>query len=263
MDAHTITLDGYRHRYYVSLAPGSSYPPVVALHGFGIDGYRTFHTVAEPLRTRGITLYALDLLGFGASDAPTRIYSLPHYATLLVAFATRLDLSSPVLLGHSMGGKIAAASIALHPETFSGVLLVNPGGFSWMAPWLPVIASARWANALLRKRWMRQHVLARLSLGRMLVRPATLEYVFRLQHSHYALDLDATGLRAQLRSIPQPVGVVWGHRDPYLPASTLDRIREQLPQALVYRLPRAGHVPMWDTPNAFADAVHRFVKRIG
>ncbi len=263
MHAHTVMLDGYRHRYYAVAVPDSPYPPVVGLHGFGLDSYRTFHTVADPLRKRGIALYALDLPGFGKSEAPERLYSLRHYAALLAAFAAALDPPAPpVLLGHSMGGKIAAAGAVLHPDTFAGLLLINPGGFSWMAPWIPVLASTRGANALLRRPWVRKHVLARLPLGRLIARPAQAEQALRLRRSHYALDLDATGLRARLGAIARPVGILWGHRDAYLPAGTLDRIRDQIPQALVYRLPRAGHFPMWTAPEAFADVVYRFVQRI-
>lgn len=261
--AHTLTLNGYRHTCYRSLAPASSSPSVVALHGFGLDGYRTFRSVAHPLRQQGVTLYALDLLGFGASEAPERTYSLHHYAELLAAFSTRLDGPAPILLGHSMGGKIAAATAVLRPEAFAGVLLVNPGGFSWMAPWIPVLASTRATDALLRRPWMRRYVLARLPLGRLLARPKQARQALRLRRSHYALDLDATGLRERLRTIARPVGVLWGHGDAYLPAGTLDRLRDHLPQALVYRLPQAGHFPMWTAPDAFADVVVQFMQRIG
>lgn len=259
MDAHSVTLGDYRHRYYASIAPDAPHRTVIALHGFGLDGVRSFHSVAPLLQARGITLYALDLLGFGASDAPERVYSLSHYAMLVVRFAASLSTSAPLLLGHSMGGKIAAATAVLRPRRFRHFLLVNPGGFSWMAPWLPLIASTRWVNAALRQRWVQRWLLPRLPMGRILARSDVTEQALRLRDSHYAMDLDATDLRRRLHAIDKPIGVIWGCGDPLLPPSTLDRLRADLPQAVVYRLPQAGHIPMWDDPAAFADRVDRFL----
>lgn len=260
MHAHTVTLGGYRHRMYASTPPAPKHAPLLALHGFGLDGLRSFRPVARPLQRHGVAVYALDLLGFGASAAPNRVYSLKLYASLVAEAADVLD-GAPVLIGHSMGGKIAAAAAALHPHRFAGVLLINPGGFSWMAPWLPALASHRWVSMLLQQPWMRRCVLSRLPMGHFLAHPTTIEQALRLRDSHRALDLDATGLRPRLRMIHRPVGVIWGLSDSLLPPSTLDRLRIDLPQALVYRLARAGHVPMWDQPDAFTDRVVRFFAR--
>lgn len=261
MNAHTVTLGGYRHRMYASTPAVPKHPPILALHGFGLDGRRSFCPVARALRHHGVALHALDLLGFGGSATPDRVYSLDLYASLIAERAAAFDVP-PVLVGHSMGGKIAAAAAVLYPHRFAGVLLVNPGGFSWMAPWLPVVASRPWVNKLLQHPWTQHHVIPHLPMGRFLAHPKTIEQTLRLQHSHYALDLDATGLRPRLRTIHRPVGVIWGLGDPLLPPRTLDRLRTDLPQALVYRLARAGHLPMWDQPVAFADRVVRFLSRI-
>jgi len=261
MKAHTVSLGGYRHRVYTSIPAATAYPPVLALHGFGLDGIRSFRSVAALLQADGVALHALDLLGFGASAAPDRVYSVELYASLVADYATSLD-ASPVLVGHSMGGKIAAATAVLHPESFVGYLLINPGGFSWMAPWLPPIASRQWATVLLKASWMQRRVLPRLPMGRFLAQPTTIAQALRLQDSHYALDLDATGLRPHLRAIDQPVGVLWGLDDPLLPPSTLDRLRADLPQARIERLARAGHMPMWDRPQAVADSIGRWLRRV-
>jgi len=261
MKAHTVSLGGYRHRVYTSTPAEATRPPVLALHGFGLDGIRSFRPVAALLRDEDIALHALDLLGFGASAAPDGVYSMTLYASLIAEYAASLD-APPVLVGHSMGGRIAAAIAVLCPERFPGYLLINPGGFSWLAPWLPSVASHPWASALLQKPWMQRHVLPQLPMGRFLAQPAIIAQALRLQDSHYALDLDATGLRPQLRSISQPVHVLWGLDDSLLPPSTLNRLRADLPQARIERLAGAGHIPMWDRPQAVADAIEQWLRHV-
>ena len=254
----TVTLDGHAHRYYTAHPLRRAGHPVVALHGFGTDARATFQPAAKPLIDRGVSLYAPDLLGFGRSAKPDIAYSLHRYAALCVAFADRMALEAPVLLGHSMGGKIAAATMALHPRRFAGLVLVAPGGFSWMAPWVPSVASSNWANALLQNAWFQQTVLPLFPGGRLLARPQSLRQLQRLRHSHYALDLDATGLRDQLGDINRPAQLIWGDDDAILPDATVARIRRQVPGLTVRRFHDAGHFVMRDRPKAFADAVQDF-----
>lgn len=262
MSPRTIRLGGYAHRYYVARPASARHPPVLALHGFGTDARTTFRPIFQPMTTRDVPVYALDLLGFGSSAKPEIIYALEHYADLCVAFADTLALDRPVLMGHSMGGKIAAATAALHPDRFAGLLLVAPGGFSWIAPWLPFLASTRWANALLQNRWFQRTLLPLLPGGRLLARPKSQRQLRRLRHSHYALDLDATGLRSKLSAITHPVHLIWGVDDAILPASTVRRIQRQFPHLTVTRMADAGHLPMHDQPIPFAEATCGFLRAI-
>ncbi len=116
MQARSVRLGGYGHRGYTSIPADTDSPPVLALHGFGLDGRRSFRSVAAPAAEHGIALHALDLLGLEASDGPARVYSLQLYAALIAEYAATLD-RPPVLVGHSIGGKIAAATAVLLPPS--------------------------------------------------------------------------------------------------------------------------------------------------
>ena len=88
--------------------------PLVLVHGFGGSSY-TWRSLA-PLLQDDCTVYALDLLGFGLSDKPPDgEYALDAQAELVVDFMKELQISSAVLIGHSMGGVIAAKAAAQNP----------------------------------------------------------------------------------------------------------------------------------------------------
>ena len=91
--------------------------------------------------------------------------------------------------------------------------------------------------------------------------PHNVAQFLSLRDAHYALDLDHTGIKARLRGLQMPIRVIWGDADPILPPDTLGRIREALPaHAEVVTLGGAGHGPMKDQPDAFAEAVLAFVR---
>lgn len=254
----SVNLDGFRHTYDAWLPERPRTRPVVALHGFGTTGYRTFRYVAPHLSAAGVPLYALDLLGFGRSERPEGLYSLERYAGLLQGFGETLPLDRPILLGHSLGGKVAAAAAATAPDAFGGLILTNPGGFSPWTPLLPALAGAGWVLWLFRQDWFFHHVLPRTPLGAVFPDEQSREQLFRLRHSHRALDLHHTGFHPRLRSLSLPTLVLWGEDDPILPPRTVRRIRQALPHAHVHLLPRAGHAPMKDQPHDFTQAVLTF-----
>ena len=254
-----VTLQGFRHAYAAWLPEEPRHPPVVALHGFGTSGARTFHHVGAAFHVPGIPLYAPDLLGFGTSDKPSDGYSLERYAALIHAFADALQLQAPVLLGHSMGGKLAAAAGALAPKRFSGLVLVCPGGFGPLARLEASLAGRAPVRWLFRQSWFFRGLLPRTPLGPVFAREESRAQFLRLYHEHRALDLAHTGLHARLAAYPQPVLVLWGSRDAVLRPRHGHRVRQAFPESRLHLLDGAGHAPMKDRPLAFTDAVATYL----
>lgn len=118
----------------LSPATPSAGPAVVLVHGFGEHIGRYEH-LGRAMAASGLTMWAMDLAGFGRSDGPRAV--VPSLARAvsdiarLVAAATGPVTTGgpdnrPVLMGHSMGGAFAAAYAIEHPETLSGLVVSAP-----------------------------------------------------------------------------------------------------------------------------------------
>jgi pimeloyl-ACP methyl ester carboxylesterase len=105
--------------------PGAG-PVVLAAHGITANAL-SWARVGEALAGR-VTLVAPDLRGrAGSRDVPGP-YGMAAHADDLVAILDHLGVAGPVpLVGHSMGGFVAAVAGARHAARFSGVLLVDGG----------------------------------------------------------------------------------------------------------------------------------------
>ncbi len=68
----------------------------------------------------------MDLRGWGASDAPGEGYALADFADDVRRLITERGLSNFVLIGHSMGGKIAQLVASRQPRGLAGLVLVAP-----------------------------------------------------------------------------------------------------------------------------------------
>lgn len=97
----------------------------IGLHYWAGSG-RAFHQVAELLAPE-YGFLAPDLAGFGGSPEPVgSSYSVASYATQIEEFVAEQGVGRYVLVGHSMGGKIALALAARQPAGLVGVALLSP-----------------------------------------------------------------------------------------------------------------------------------------
>jgi pimeloyl-ACP methyl ester carboxylesterase len=108
---------------------GSGGLPVVFLHSFGGS---TAHWTAELGRLRSERrAIAIDLRGHGESDAPqSNDFAIESLANDVEAAADALELEAFVLVGHSLGGAVAAAYAGEHPERVAGLMLIGTPGKS-------------------------------------------------------------------------------------------------------------------------------------
>lgn len=104
--------------------PGAG-EPVVALHGVTAS-YVNFVGVAAALAGRR-PLLALDLRGRGDADKPDGRYGMSQHADDVAAAMDAFGLGPSVVVGHSMGGYVAVALAAEHPERVASVVLVDGG----------------------------------------------------------------------------------------------------------------------------------------
>jgi 3-oxoadipate enol-lactonase len=103
---------------------GDGDPALVFLHYWG-GSSRTWQDVIDGLGGRPRSI-ALDQRGWGGSVATDGRYDLGAMANDAEAVAQTLSLSRYVLVGHSMGGKVAQIVAKRRPDALVGLVLVAP-----------------------------------------------------------------------------------------------------------------------------------------
>ena len=218
-------------------------PPLVLVHGLG-GSTRWWEPVLPALAERH-AVHLVDLPGFGAMARRGRRIALAETGAWLLAWLDAAGIARPALAGHSMGAAIAVRAAAEAPDRIDRLVLVAPAGLlarSLLGYGLPLATALRRAPPRLVSILVRDAVRA----GPLTLLRSTLEVV-------------ADDARADLRRVTVPTLVVAGERDPIVPAAVCDVVREELPAARLVVLPRAGHVPMFDRPDAFAETLLEFL----
>jgi pimeloyl-ACP methyl ester carboxylesterase len=234
---------------------------LLLIHGYGesLMGYRAvFDALARRYR-----VIAVDLPGFGLSDKPDAVYDLASYRRRLGDFLERWTRGPVVVVGHSMGGEVAAALALDHPDRVVAAVLIAPAGFALQ----PFIAGARDVRSDARG-WVASVLSAAMPpqdpawLGEpsalQAYTPAT-DPAYRIAASRVLAEFDFLALRDSFGEIHQPVLLIWGRQDPTIPFVVGESIAARLPCREFLPLDRVLHRPQETHPDTVVTAIETFL----
>jgi pimeloyl-ACP methyl ester carboxylesterase len=269
------TVHGYRRAYRMA----GSGPALLLLHGIG-DSSESWLPVMEAL-ARDHTVIAPDLLGHGGSDKPRADYAVAAYANGMRDLLDILDIERVTVVGHSLGGGVAAQLSYQYPERCERLVLVASGGVGRDVTPMLRLASAPLAEVFMAPlHWTVTRPLVGVALG-------------LLGHLGHDLALDRTHVARLLASLPDgdaqvaftrtlrsvvdwrgqvvtmldrcylaeavPTLLVWGDRDGVIPVSHAHRAHAAMPSSRLELFAGAGHFPHHADPHRFTALVGEFV----
>jgi pimeloyl-ACP methyl ester carboxylesterase len=135
-----LTMYGQDVRMAYMDIPPSGQPngrTVVLLHGMNFGGFY-FGGPIEALRSEGFRVIAPDQIGFGRSSKPVIPYNFHDMAANTRKLLQSVGVEKAVIVGHSMGGMLAARFSSSYPDVVERAVLYNPIGLTdvrWDRPW--------------------------------------------------------------------------------------------------------------------------------
>src|SRR5262245_27859575 len=244
-------------------------PAVVCLHAIG-HGAGDFARLRARLRDRHRVI-ALDWPGQGRSGTDREPACATRYAALLIGLLDALGIGNAVLVGNSIGGAAALRVAHARPERVRALVLENPGGLADASDRMSQAAigmfvrffaagarGARWFPAAfaLYYRLVLQRAAAAVQRRRIVAAAGeTAPVLVEAWRSFARPDED---LRTLGSRIACPVLFAWATRDTIVPLARSQAAIATFPAARIVEFP-AGHAAHLETPEAFEDAVERFL----
>jgi 4,5:9,10-diseco-3-hydroxy-5,9,17-trioxoandrosta-1(10),2-diene-4-oate hydrolase len=243
-------------------------PAVVCLHAIG-HGAGDFAGLRARLAAAH-RVVALDWPGQGHSGADRLAASAARYADLLALALDALAIERAVLVGNSIGGAAAIRYAASHPARVRGLVLENPGGLDRADRLARVVCGAMAAFFAAGARGAAWYPAAFAAYYRLVLqRPAAAAQRARivaagrelapvLAEAWQSFATPQADLRALAGALACPVLVAWAARDQLVQLRRSLPAIQRIPHARLERFP-AGHAAHLETPDAFEDAVVRFL----
>ena len=272
LDVAEVNAAGYRWVYvHADDAPANA-PTVVMIHGF-TGSKENWYPLAAQLRGK-YRLLIPDLPGWGESERKSGAdYGFGAQAKRVADF---IQVESPgkpvVLLGHSMGGGIAALVAARYPRLVAKVGLLDAAGvrFKDNQFGLDVMAGKN-PFAVTDEASLQRYVdivFHRPQAKPWIPWPASTGLIALRKHdaSFEQAVLDRIGRGpeqfapgAEAANIHQPALLLWGKQDAVIDPSAMALFAAKMPQARQVLVDDAGHMSLMEQPAAVADAVVQLI----
>ena len=261
------------------------YPPLICLHGFGASSYHWRQNL--PVWGQYTTVYALDLLGFGASQKAAAPYSPVFWGEMVQDFWRTFVGEPVVLVGNSLGSVVAMTVAVQAPAMVRGLVWVNLPDNSVLLPDLPVMVTKlmrglqRWGRPLgqamqlaLTGPWLINPLLALVRSPRILYPALASAYgetavvdeglrqmvsaPARDRHAAQALRFISRGMaqvpppyRAKqvLPQLQVPLLLLWGQADRLVPPLLAARCGALNPRLQLIMVDGAGHCLQDECPD--------------
>lgn len=244
--------------HYVEEGQG---PPTVLVHGLGGFAESWRHNIPELARHGRVI--ALDLPGFGRSAKPRRAYTTAFLVQAMEGFLRALGVERVRLVGHSLGGAVAARYALEHPARVERLALVAAAvpGFDLRPSWVYRTLARRGVGEFLASFLTRG--LCAKGLERCFAHPVPEEIRFFVDHEFAArtsfegraaylsllrtvkddFTVGAEAYRAALGRLGGNVLVIHGREDRVVPMAHARRVAEGLGLTDPRWLDRCGHFP--------------------
>jgi pimeloyl-ACP methyl ester carboxylesterase len=253
-----IVANGIRlHVQHLHPVPAAerSRPPVVFLHGLGMDNMASFYyTVAGAVAKTGAEVLLYDLRGHGDSERPRTGYTMEDSVADLTGLLDALEISGPVhLIGNSYGGTIALDFAVEYPARVASIVLIE-AHFN-VEGWAEQIAAERERVAGVVAEMGEENLQAWIRrFGRKVVR--MMDALTDLAN-HTSFYPDLTRARPipadRLRALTCPIRAVYGERSDV--PDYEKQLHDLLPHASLTVVPGVGHSALMDATPAVREIV--------
>jgi pimeloyl-ACP methyl ester carboxylesterase len=249
--------------------------PLVLLHGLATSSVIWAGVLGGLSHTRRVL--TVDLPGFGRSAPVEGDFELERVAARIARGLASRGITGPYdVVGHSLGGVVAATLAASRPRTVGRLVLVAPAGLAPLPPLAVRFLSAAADPVLAARR--RLAPLVDLPLGRRALLSFAAADGARIPPAHARMMVQASSearrtsaaliavgeidLRAVLERVRAPVGAIWGEADRTIPAAYAAMLAQARPGIPIELIAGGGHVVMAERPSEFTAALQRLLDRL-
>lgn len=255
-----------RYTYLRAREPLPESVPIVLLHGFGA-ALTQWRLNLEPL-SQHHTVYALDLLGFGASEKGSANYKVDLWMAQVQDFCRSIVGRPVILVGHSLGALVALAIAATDPDLAQGLILLTlPASRQELLPgklqgFVGEIESFFSSPLLLKPLFnvIRRPSVIRSVLRAVYANPESItdelvqsftipagdrgaaKVLCRLVQARTQTDFSPS-TKALLQAVDIPILLLWGEKDRVIPLTWGRQLPPMNPKLKLIELPDAGHCP--------------------
>ncbi len=231
--------------------------PVILMHGWGCN-HTTVRSIEAAL-SPGFKVYNIDFPGFGGSTVPPAVWGVEEYTQLVEEFVREEGIESPILIGHSFGGRVSILFASRNKA--HKVILVDAAGVK------PSRSLKYYIKVYSFKLWKK---LLPLFIGKERAEKQIEERRRKAGSADYnalsgmmrniMVKVVNEDLKSVMPRIACPVLLLWGKNDTATPLRDAHTMERLIPDAGLVAFDDAGHYSFLDKPYEFKAVLLNFLQ---
>lgn len=227
---------------------------LIMLHGWGLNS-STFWPTVDFLKDN-LTLWILDLPGFGRSDKPGKTFDTNDYAEIVADFIKVNKIKKPSILGHSFGGKIAIRLTSTYPNLVDKLILVGASGIKRVPSFRRVLI---YPAAKIIHHLVPDIFNLKTIIRKKFYRKIESDYENAGLMKDTLLKTIQEDLTEQLKKIKNETLIIWGEEDKAVPLRYGKKMYQLIENSRLVVIEGKGHFLHVHDPERFSTYVKDFV----
>ncbi|MBH8562366.1 alpha/beta fold hydrolase [Nostoc sp. CENA67] len=260
--------------------------PIILLHGFGASIGHWRHNL-EVLGEHH-TIYALDMLGFGASEKAPINYSIELWVEQVYDFWKAFIRQPAVLVGNSNGSLISLAAASAHPDMVQGIVMMSLPDPSLEQEAIPAVLRpvVKAIKNIVASPILLKPVFHFVRRPNILRRWASLAYANPEAITDELIEILAgppqdrgsarafsalfkaaiavnfsPSVKAVLPTLTIPMLLIWGQKDRFVPPILANRFTQYNEKLQLLKLEDVGHCPHDECPEQVNQAILEWINQ--
>ncbi len=244
-------------KFTTTMQWGGNGDPLVFLHGAGgpMIGAPFLDDLAQ-----NFTVYAPAHPGFGTGQGVENLEDVIDFALYYHDFLDEMQIENPHLMGHSLGGMIAAEVAALSPYRLNRLVLACPAGLWLEDNPIPDFFTFN-PNQLVEHIFHDPKGPMSQMFTEQLADPEAQLEMYRCLAStgKFLWPIPDKGLKKRIHRLQLPTLLLWGNSDKLIPPVYGDAFQGSIPGSRLVSFDKSGHMIMLEEQEAFVEAVSNFL----
>jgi pimeloyl-ACP methyl ester carboxylesterase len=254
----TVNVRGIVTHMFEAGSPAAA--PLLYMHGHGLGNlWLEFHQSLA----RNFHVFAPDIPGFGLTERPDWMRDMSDYILYFRDLLDELGLHKAIVVGHSLGGWMAAELAVWYPERVEKLVLSNSAGIRVKGTPIANIFAMNPQELLMT-------LFDDFSAAAPLI-PAEFNTDYLLSQYRQLTTLASLAwnpaydprLERRLERIACPTLIVWGQNDRLIPPVYGDAFHRLIAHSELVKLEGTGQMPMFEKPAEWCNVIYKFLQEQG
>ncbi|GAC1344588.1 MAG: alpha/beta hydrolase [Ktedonobacteraceae bacterium] len=252
----TITVQGIATHVFEAGPPAA--PPLLYLHGTNLGNlWLDYHTALS----QNFHVFAPDTPGFGLTERPDWMRDMSDYILFFRDLLDELGLAQPRVVGHSLGGWMAAEMAVWYPERIKKLVLANAAGIRVKGTPIGDLFAMNPQEVI-------SACFDDFAAAMPLMPPeVNVDYLFTQYRQFTTLASLAWNpnydpkLARRLAYVKTPTLVIWGRNDRLIPVAYADAFHHLITNSEQVILAGTGHMPMFEKTQEWCKIISDFLNK--